>query len=108
VVFAGGAAKSKLWPQILSDVLGIPVQVPVVKEASSLGAALLAYKGIGLYPDIKEAAHRLVRIEKEFTPNPENHGVYQKAYDNWRTVYAAQLHLSDDSNTKYMWAAPGL
>jgi autoinducer 2 (AI-2) kinase len=108
VVFAGGASKSKLWPQILSDVLGIPVQIPVVKEASSLGAALLAYKGIGLYPDIKEAAQRLVRIEKEFTPNSENHGVYQKAYDNWQAVYAAQLRLSDDNNTKYMWAAPGL
>lgn len=26
VVFAGGAAKGKLWPQILSDVLGIPVK----------------------------------------------------------------------------------
>ena len=34
VVFAGGAAKGKLWPQILSDVLGIPVKVPVVKRSS--------------------------------------------------------------------------
>jgi autoinducer 2 (AI-2) kinase len=108
VVFAGGASKSTLWPQILADVLGIPVQVPVVKEATSLGAALLAGKGIGLYPDIKEAARKLVKIEREFAPNPENQGVYQKAYDAWQTVYAAQLRLSDENSTKYMWAAPGL
>lgn len=41
VIFAGGAAKGKLWPQILSDVLGIPVKVPVVKEAAALELRLL-------------------------------------------------------------------
>ena len=43
VIFAGGAAKGKLWPQILSDVLGIPVKVPVVKEANALGTAILCW-----------------------------------------------------------------
>ena len=43
VIFAGGAAKGKLWPQILSDVLGIPVKVPVVKEATALGTAILCW-----------------------------------------------------------------
>ncbi len=42
VIFAGGAAKGQLWPQILSDVLGIPVKVPVVKEAAALGTAIAA------------------------------------------------------------------
>ena len=105
VVFAGGAAKSALWPQILADTLGIPVQAPSVKEAASLGAAILAGKGIGLYPDVQEAARKLVKIEKEFLPNAENHAVYQKAFDTWRKFYAAQLELSDQRVTKYMWNA---
>ncbi|MCL2759866.1 MAG: autoinducer-2 kinase [Treponema sp.] len=62
IVFAGGAAKSKLWPQILADVLGIPVDVPVVKEATALGAAIMAGKGIGIYTSIKDAASNLVKI----------------------------------------------
>jgi autoinducer 2 (AI-2) kinase len=42
-VFAGGGAKGALWSQILSDVTGLPVRVPEVKEASTApGAAGLA------------------------------------------------------------------
>jgi autoinducer 2 (AI-2) kinase len=108
IVFAGGASKSALWPQILSDVLGIPVETPVVKEATALGAALLAGKGIGLYPDIREAARSLVKIDRRFTPDAANHEIYRKAYDAWQTVYASQLRLSDEKVTRHMWSAPGL
>ncbi|GHV81955.1 autoinducer-2 kinase [Spirochaetia bacterium] len=108
IVFAGGAAKSALWSQIVADVLGIPVEVPTVKEATSLGAALLAFKGIGVYPDIKDTARKLVKTEKVFTPDPKNKAVYQEAYQKWQTVYAAQLQLSNQNTTRYLWAAPGL
>ncbi len=47
--FAGGAAKGSLWPRIVADVLGVSVRVPVVKEATALGAALFAGLGVGLY-----------------------------------------------------------
>ena len=108
IVFAGGAAKSSLWPQILADVLGIPVDVPVVKEATALGAAIMAGKGIGLYKSIKGAANPLVKIEKRFSPNKENRGVYDKAYQNWKAAYKPLLQLSDSGVTKYMWRSPGL
>jgi autoinducer 2 (AI-2) kinase len=108
IVFAGGASKSWLWSQILADVLNIPVDVPAVKEATALGAAIMAGKGIGLYPDIREAARKLVKIEKTFTPNKENRNVYEDAYKQWKAAYAPQLKLSDDKTTRYMWAAPGL
>ncbi|MDR2796120.1 MAG: autoinducer-2 kinase [Spirochaetaceae bacterium] len=108
VVFAGGAAKSGLWARILSDVLGLPVRIPVVKEATALGAAIMAGFGIGLFKDVKESARKIVKIERELTPNAENHGVYAAAYQTWGKVYAAQLKLSDEGITKYMWSAPGL
>ncbi|MCL2180482.1 MAG: autoinducer-2 kinase [Treponema sp.] len=108
IVFAGGAAKSKLWPQILADVLGVQVDVPVVKEATALGAAIMAGKGIGIYSGIREAASSLVKIEKTFTPNAANRQVYDKAYHNWKEVYQPMLKLSDEKITNYMWCAPGL
>ena len=108
IVFAGGAAKSALWPKILADVLGIPVDVPVVKEATALGAAIMAGKGIGLYASVKDAARSLVKIEKTFSPNEKNREVYDKAYENWRAAYAPLLKLSDEGVTRYMWSAPGL
>jgi autoinducer 2 (AI-2) kinase len=108
IVFAGGAAKSSLWPRILSDVLGIPVEVPVVKEATALGAAILAGKGIGLYSSVKDAVRSLVKTEKTFLPNKENKEIYEKAYQNWRVAYPSILQLSDNNITRHMWRAPGL
>jgi autoinducer 2 (AI-2) kinase len=108
IVFAGGAAKSSLWPQILADVLGIPVDVPVVKEATALGAAIMAGKGIGLFTSVKDAVRSLVKIEKTFLPNRENREVYEKAYQNWKAVYPSLLQLSDKNITRHMWRAPGL
>ena len=108
VVFAGGASKGEIYCQILADVLGIPVKVPVVREATALGAAILAGYGAGLYPDISEAARRLVRWHKVYQPNPENHAVYEKMYGPWREMYAAQLKLADAHVTRYLWAAPGI
>ncbi|SQC45007.1 Autoinducer 2 (AI-2) kinase LsrK [Klebsiella pneumoniae] len=40
LVFAGGGSKGALWSQILSDVTGLPVRVPVVREATALGCAI--------------------------------------------------------------------
>ena len=61
IVFAGGASKGDIWCQILADVLGLPVKVPVVKEATALGAAILAGYGVGVFPDISATARRLVK-----------------------------------------------
>lgn len=108
VVFAGGASKSDLWCQILSDVLGKTVRVPVVKEATALGAAILAGHGVGIYPDISKAARDLVRWDKEYYPSADNHEVYRQMYPVWREVYNNQLNLSDKGLTRHMWIAPGL
>ncbi len=108
LIFAGGAAKSPLWSQIVADVVGKPVRVPVVKEATALGAAILAGYGVGLYPSIAEGARRTVKWDCAFQPNEENHKVYEAMYPKWRKVYAAQLALCDQKLTKNMWIAPGL
>ncbi|MDN0031734.1 autoinducer-2 kinase [Oscillibacter ruminantium] len=108
LIFAGGAAKSPLWCQILADVTGKTVRVPVVKEATALGAAILAGFGVGVYPSIAEGARRTVRWDADYQPNAENHRAYEKLYGPWRQVYAAQLALCDRKLTRNLWIAPGL
>ncbi len=108
IVFASGASKSPLWCQILADVLGLPVLVPKVKEATALGAAILAGVGVGIYPDAAAASAEMVQIEREYKPDPQNKAVYDELYDSWRKVYSAQLELSDKKLTNNMWIAPGL
>ena len=108
IIFAGGASKSPLWCQILADVLGLPVKVPVVREATALGAAMLAGIGIGVYKDAEEAASRCVKFDKTYIPNDDNHRLYRDMYPIWEEVYKAQLELSDRKLTRNMWIAPGL
>lgn len=107
VVFANGASKSALWCQIVADVLGVKVKVPKVKEATALGAAICAGVGAGIYKDISSAAEELVIWDKVYTPNVCNTAIYDEIYKNWRQMYAAQLKLSDNEVTNYMWKAPG-
>lgn len=108
IIFAGGASKSPLWCQILSDVLGLPVKVPKVKEATALGAAILAGYGAGIYTDISTASTELVQWDTTYQPNPENHKIYCEMYEPWRKVYQAQLDLTNQNLTKSLWSAPGL
>lgn len=108
LIFAGGASKSPLWSQIVADVTGKPVKVPVVKEATALGAAILAGYGVGIYSSIEEGVEKTVKWDREYTPNPENAKVYEELYENWRKVYPVQLELCDKKLTRNMWIAPGL
>ena len=108
IIFAGGASKSPLWCQILADTLGLPVKVPVVREATALGAAMLAGIGVGIYKDADDAAAKCVRFDKTYNPNMDNHKIYQDMYPVWEEVYKAQLELADRKLTRNMWIAPGL
>lgn len=108
LIFAGGASKSALWSQIVADVCGKPVKVPQVKEATALGAAILAGYGVGIYPSIAEGAHEVVKWDRSFEPIRGNQTVYEELYQAWRQTYASQLQLSESGVTKGMWRAPGL
>ncbi len=67
-VFAGGGSKGALWSQILSDVTGLPVRVPAVREATALGCAIAAGTGAGLYSDMAGTGEKLVSWHRVFTP----------------------------------------
>ena len=50
----GGAVVNKFLMQFQADILGIPVQVPVIHETTALGAALLAALGVGDFDNLEE------------------------------------------------------
>jgi len=107
IVFCGGASKGFLWPQILADVFGLGVKVPVVKEATALGASICAGVGAGVFSKIPDTAERLVKWERTFEPNAENHRRYVKTYKHWQKVYGRCLRLVEDGLLKPMWRAAG-
>lgn len=108
IIFAAGAAKGFLWPQILADVTGKTIKIPKVIEATALGGAMAAGVGAGVYSSLKDAAEKLVVWDKTYQPNMDNYAEYQLIKDKWQQVYQKQLALVDEGLTTSMWSAPGL
>ena len=67
----GGSANSLLWTQIKSDITGKPIVVPSSDTATTLGAAILAGVGVGMYQDYDEAIRLTVKETRRHEPNPE-------------------------------------
>jgi autoinducer 2 (AI-2) kinase len=107
IVFTGGAAKGRLWPQIVADVLGVAVKVPVVKESTALGAAMCAGLGVGLYASLADAASRIVRFERTVEPVAANRAAYDEQFARWSAVYARVLQLSEEGLLRPMWWPAG-
>jgi glycerol kinase len=63
----GGMAASDWTMQFLSDLLGAPVDRPVVRETTALGAAYLAGLGAGVLPPPASAAS-FWQLDRRFTP----------------------------------------
>ncbi|TCP95182.1 autoinducer 2 (AI-2) kinase [Cricetibacter osteomyelitidis] len=108
IVFAGGGSKGKLWSQILADVTGLTVHIPIVKEATALGCAIAAGVGVGIYSSLSEAGKKLVKFERTHQPNLEKYQLYQSYKSQWKEIYSKQLQLVDSGLTHSLWKAPGL
>jgi len=83
-ITVGGGSKSPLWMQIRSDIFNVPVQLPVNKEAGTLASAMLGLVGIGRFSSVPEAQKALIRYDKTYSPNLENHVKYEKEYARYK------------------------
>lgn len=90
---SGGGAKSGLWAQIHADMCNKPVHVVKVKESEALGNAILAGFAVGIFPDMVEAADRVVKIERVYEPRKEVHERYGRLFELYKKIY---LHLKED------------
>lgn len=83
----GGGAKSDLWNQVKADLTGVPLSTFRIQEAASLGAAILAGVGSGVFEDLEEGCARTVRVRKTYTPNPEHAETYRTVFMRYKKLY---------------------
>ncbi len=83
----GGSANSLLWTQIKSDITGKPIAVPSSDTATTLGAAILAGVGVGLYNSFEEAVKMTVKVTRRHEPNMENYEKYKENYETYLSLY---------------------
>lgn len=82
-VAVGGAVRNTFWMQNKADMVGRPIEVPDVEEATPLGAAILAGIGVGLYRDEQEAFERVYKPGKTYEPDPQ----LAARYAEWFRIY---------------------
>ncbi len=107
LTLTGGAAKGSLWPQIIADVLGMPVHVPAVTESSALGAALCAGRGAGIYASLTDLEPELRKRVATFEPGAAAVAAYNESYTRWLRIYQRMLALSDEGLLTPLWRAAG-
>jgi gluconokinase len=85
IVASGGAAHSSpLWAQMLADVIGVPVAVSDVREASSRGAALLALEALGRVSDLNALETPFAAVHQ---PDSKAHDSYAQGRARCERLY---------------------
>ncbi len=72
----GGGSRNGWWLQLMADVTGLPIEVVGQDEPGSLGAAILAGVGAGVYPSVSEAVAQLVAVSRRYVPDAVRGSLY--------------------------------
>ncbi|MEA3401533.1 MAG: FGGY family carbohydrate kinase [Armatimonadota bacterium] len=83
----GGAARSDTWLQMKADMLGVPVERPACPEAASLGAAMLAATGTGVFESLQDAADTWYRPSATFQPDPKRAAACAEIHERYLDAY---------------------
>jgi xylulokinase len=92
----GGGARSGMWNEILCSVYGKQLRVHKnPREATSLGAAMAAGVGIGMFKDFCTAA-QMVEYEREWEPEDAKVREYDKYYKVYCRLYPSLKPVYDE------------
>jgi xylulokinase len=83
-----GGARSRLWKQVVADVVGYPLEALSEAAGSELGAAFAAGMGTGAFREWSEI-ERFVAVAETIEPDPGVHEAYERPYAAYRALYPA-------------------
>jgi xylulokinase len=83
LVAVGGGTQGDLWTRIVSDVTGLPQDVPEQTVGAAFGDAMLA----GLATNAAADVWSWNPVARRLTPDPEHHERYDAFYRHYRKLY---------------------
>ena len=89
VYAAGGGANSRLWRQMMADIMGIEIAVNTSTESGALGVAILAGVGTGVYGSVEEACNDIIKAKSSQLPDEKNRALYAKLYELYGGLYTS-------------------
>ncbi len=91
----GGGAKSRVWMQMKSDILDLPITALKTVDAGTVGSAMLTGMAAGAFSSLNEAADVMVQETETFRPDAEMHEKYMNIYERYKAVYSAVRPLME-------------
>lgn len=85
----GGGARSSVWMQMKSDMLGLPVTALKTVDAGTVGSAMLTGVAMGVFRNLEEAASKMIEKTMTYEPRPRYHEKYLEVYGRYEKVYDA-------------------
>ncbi len=89
VFLSGGGTRSPYWPQMMADVLGLPVRLGNAEETGALGGAIAAAVGIGLYANEEAAVAAMTTLRAVLTPDHDRKSLHDRRFAVWQRMTVA-------------------
>lgn len=89
IIAIGGPTRNDLWMQTKADITSMVVEIPDVAEPVTLGAAMLAGIGAGVYDDLPQAYEAVRKKTRIIEPNEKEHSKYVDIYKKYKKLYSA-------------------
>jgi xylulokinase len=88
IIAVDGGAKSRLWRQIVTDIINMPQEYVSGSSGAPFGDAFLAGIGVKAFKDYKDII-KFVTIDEVTKPNSENNKLYSQLYPVYLRLYNA-------------------
>ncbi|AQY52213.1 xylulose kinase [Listeria weihenstephanensis FSL R9-0317] len=98
VISTGGGAQNEDWLQMQADILGVQIETLVSEQGPALGAAMIAAVGSGIFDDLASAVPTFIKKKASYSPNMENHKVYDDFYEAYQEIYPATKQICERLN----------
>ncbi len=86
---AGGGAQSKVWMQMKSNILRLPITRMETKEAGSTGSAMLVGLALNLFGNLKEAGESMIHERETYYPDAASAVLYDEVFNKYERLYDA-------------------
>jgi len=84
---SGGLSRLDTINQIKADILGVPVRKLENFETTSIGAALIALVGVGIFENGSDGFDQFCRLKRIYEPDMSKHAIYEEYFQLYLQVY---------------------
>lgn len=82
IIASGGGSRNRLLLMIKAALFNQPIYIPLINEATCLGAAMLAGIGAGIYTDFKDAIEQVTYRVERIDPDADLHAFYRERHES--------------------------